>query len=75
MNMSKEQIGMAVQAGLELLGPESEVKIPSKLNDGVFFLKGLLAGIGQGRISLAAAVQKEPNKEVAKAVKKAAAKK
>lgn len=59
MNMSKEQVQMAVQSGLELLGPESEVKVPTKLNDGVFFLKGLLAGIAQGRISLSTAVQEE----------------
>lgn len=57
MNMNKEQIGMAIKAGLELLGPDSEVAIPAKLNDGVFFLKGLLGGIAQGKISLGDAVQ------------------
>jgi hypothetical protein len=57
MNMNKEQIGMAVQAGLELLGPESGVVIPVKLNDGVFFLKGLLVGIAQGKISLSSVEQ------------------
>jgi hypothetical protein len=60
MNMTQEQVRMAIEAGLELLAPESEIKIPTKLNDGVFFLKGLLAGIAQGRLTLATAVQEEP---------------
>ena len=60
MNMTKEQVALAVQSGMELLGPESEVQIPAKLGDGVFFLKQLLIGIGQGQIALSPAVQKEP---------------
>lgn len=62
MNMNREQITLAVEAGLELLSPESDIKIPAKLNDGIFFLKGLLAGVAQGKISLSAAIQQEPPK-------------
>lgn len=52
MNMTKEQIGAAVNAGLELLGPESEIKIPVKMNDSVFLLRQLLIFIAQGRVAL-----------------------
>ena len=51
---------MAIHAGLELLGPESNVAIPAKLNDGAFLLKQLLNGIAQGKIALAPAMQQEP---------------
>lgn len=60
MNLNREQVGMAIQAGLELLGPESDVAIPAKLNDGVFLLKQLLGGIAQGKIALSPAVEQEP---------------
>jgi hypothetical protein len=60
MNMNKDQLELAVRAGLELLGPESEVAIPAKLTDGVFFLKGLLGGIAQGAISLNSVMQDAP---------------
>lgn len=53
MNMTKEQVQLAVSSGMELLGPDSEVAIPAKLTDGVFFLKQLLISIGQGQIALA----------------------
>lgn len=50
--MNKEQVTMAIQAGMVLLGPDSDVQIPAKLNDGVFLLKQLLGGIGSGQIAL-----------------------
>jgi len=60
MNMNKEQVGLAIQSGLELLGPESEVSIPAKLNDGVFLLKQLLQAVATGQIALAPATQEKP---------------
>lgn len=51
--MNKEQIAAAIQAGLELLGPESNTPVPARLNDGIFILKQLLVGIAQGQIALA----------------------
>ena len=60
MNLNREQVGMAIQAGLELLGPESDVAIPAKLNDGVFLLKQLMGGIAQGKIALSPSIQQEP---------------
>ena len=50
--MEKGHVQMAIQAGLELLGPESGGSIPTKLNDGIFFLKQLLYNIGQGNYAL-----------------------
>ena len=60
MNISKEQVALAVQSGLELLGPKSEFPVPARMNDGVFFLRQLLIGIGQGQIALSSALQQEP---------------
>lgn len=60
MNMTKEQVGMAVNAGLELFGPKSEVKIPVRMNDSVFLLKQLLVSIAQGKTGLTAVDQKPP---------------
>lgn len=60
MNLNREQVGMAIHAGMELLGPESDVAIPAKLNDGVFLLKQLLGGIAQGKIALSPAVEQAP---------------
>lgn len=57
--MNKEQVALAVNSGLELLGPESEVQVPAKLNDGVFFLRQFLTMIGQGRLAIVPATQKE----------------
>lgn len=80
--MNKEQVAIAVQAGLELLGPESNTPIPARLNDGVFMLKQLLVGIAQGQIALAPGqAATEPPATAPKpapvpqAVKKAASKK
>ena len=73
--MNKEQVQLAVSAGLELLGPNSDVSIPAKLNDGVFILKQLLAAIAQGHIGLSSTTQPEipapSSPQVAEAVKKA----
>lgn len=57
--MNKQQIEIAVGAGLELLGEKSELSIPVKLNDGVFLLKQFLLGIANGQLGIAPAMQKE----------------
>lgn len=57
MEFNKETVGLAVKTGLELLGDESEITIPAKLNDGVFFLKQLLVAIAKGELSLGNAVE------------------
>ncbi len=56
--MNKEQVALAVNAGLELLGPNSDLPIPAKLNDGVFFLRQFLSNVGQGRLAIVPATQK-----------------
>lgn len=60
MNITKEQVEVAVESGLELLGPNSEIAVPVELIDGVFFLKLLLSGIAAGRIALSPTVHQEP---------------
>jgi len=55
--MNKQQVELAVNAGLELLGPESDVAVPVKLNEGIFFLRAMLTGIATGNIGLAPTTQ------------------
>ncbi len=58
--MNKQQVELAVGAGLELLGEKSEVIIPVRLNDGAFFLKQLLMLIASGQMGLQPTVQTDP---------------
>lgn len=58
--MNKEQVEIALGAGLELLGEKSEIVIPVKLNDGVFMLKQLLLAIANGQLGLTPVTQPEP---------------
>ena len=59
--MDKQQVEMAIGAGLELLGDKSDVTIPVRLNDGIFLLKQLLHLIGSGQMALQPAMQnREP---------------
>ncbi len=82
--MNKQQVEIAVGAGLELLGDKSEITIPVKLNDGVFLLKQLLMLLVQGQLGLTPTVQTDqpesqrppiPKAEVRKAVRKVLRKK
>ena len=57
--MNKEQISLAVNAGLELLGPDSQVQVPARLNDGVFFLRQFLGSLAQGRLAITPVMQSE----------------
>ena len=59
MNMNKQQVEMAIGAGLELLGEKSEVVVPIKLNDGIFLLKQLLMSIANGTIGLTPTTQQD----------------
>lgn len=58
--MNKQEVELAVGAGLELLGKDSEVPIPARLNDGVFLLKQLLLLVASGQLGLMPTVQKKP---------------
>lgn len=60
MNMNKQQVEVAIGAGLELLGEKSDVPIPARLNDGVFLLKQLLMSIGNGSLGLTPTQQQPP---------------
>ncbi len=76
--MNKQQVELAVGAGLELLGDKSETAIPAKLNDGIFFLKQLLMLIAQGQLGLTPTVQEPsptPPKKVGEAIQKTSGKK
>ena len=55
--MNKQQVELAIGSGLELLGDKSEVAIPTRLNDGIFFLKQLLHLIASGQMGLQPTVQ------------------
>lgn len=52
--MNREQIAQAIGAGLELLGPQSNISVPARLVDGVHLLKLLLGGIAQGEVAISA---------------------
>jgi hypothetical protein len=52
MNLNKQQVELALSAGLELLGDKSEVVVPVKLNDGIFLLKQLMMAIANGQLGL-----------------------
>lgn len=82
MQFTQEHVQMAVEAGLALTNPESDLlEVFRKHGGGVSLLRSLLAGIANGQIALAPATQQgdpeppkepeaTPNKKVAK--KKAA---
>lgn len=59
--MNKQQVELAVGTGLQVLGDSSDIAIPAKHNDGVFFLKQLLNAIATGQLALQPTMQ-EPGK-------------
>ena len=65
MNMNREQIGLAVRTGVELLGETSQLTIPVRMNDGVFLLRQLLVQIGSGQIALSAVPQAPTPEQIA----------
>jgi len=62
--MNRQQVEMAVGAGLELLGDNSDIAIPAKLLSGTFLLKQLLLAIGQGQMGLTPTAQTPPQPEL-----------
>ena len=62
--MNKEQIELGLRTGLDLLGPESDVKFAMRQVDGVVMLRQFLIGVLQGHLHIVvnpqAAVQGEP---------------
>lgn len=55
--MTKDQIAIGVNAGLAFFGPDSKAKIPSELNDGIFFLKQFLGNVAQGKLAITPVVE------------------
>lgn len=55
--MDKQQVEVAIAAGLELLGDKSNIAIPARLSTGVFFLKNMLLQIAQGQLVLQQAME------------------
>ncbi len=76
MNLTNEVLEKAVRAGLDLLGPESDIAIPAKMNDGIFMLRQILGKIAAGEIMLVPSTTKEPQQTAtAEAVQQELAKK
>lgn len=50
--MNQQQVESAIRSGLDVLGPESDVPIPAKHNEGIFFLRLLLTMIAQGKLGI-----------------------
>lgn len=62
MNFTKEQVEIALQAGLSLTNPESDLlEVFRKHAAGVMILRQLLMGIGSGEIALSPATQPDPD--------------
>ncbi|KKL16930.1 hypothetical protein LCGC14_2490660 [marine sediment metagenome] len=61
MNLTKEQVEIALAAGLSLTNPESDLlEVFRKHAAGVMILRQLLMGIGSGEIALSPATQLDP---------------
>ena len=58
--MNKQQVESAVNTGMELLGPKSEIPVPVRLHDGIANLKQLLFLIASGQLALAPTTQEAP---------------
>ena len=75
MNMTKEQVQVAIAAGLALTNPESEAPIPMKHASGAVILHQLLLAIGSGQVRLESATPDQPPKPPKPTRKKATRKK
>ena len=62
--MTKDQIALGVSTGLTFFGPNSKAKIPSKFNDGIFFLKQFLNGVAQGELAITPVLQEDESEDV-----------
>ena len=61
MNFTKEQVQVALNAGLALMNPESDLlEVFRKHAAGILMLRQLLIGIGQGEIVLSSATVPDP---------------
>lgn len=62
--MNKEQIQLALAAGLALTDPGTDLlDVFRKHAGGIIMLRQLLIGIGSGQVTLATATQEEPPKD------------
>ena len=57
MQITRQQLEVAVAAGLTLTNPESETLVPIKFTKGVEILHQILIGIGSGQLLLRAVEQ------------------
>lgn len=62
--MNKEQIELGLRTGLELIGPNSDLKLTMKQLDGVVMLRHFLSSIMQGHLHIVvnpnAGLQEQP---------------
>lgn len=70
MQLTSELLEKAVKSGLAVLGPESEISIPAKHNEGIFYLRAILTSLAKGEASLTPAKPQDhppsPNESPAK---------
>jgi hypothetical protein len=60
MQLTSELLEKAVKSGLAVLGPESEISIPAKHNEGIFYLRAILTSLAKGEASVTPAQPKAP---------------
>ena len=61
--MNREQIAIAIKAGLELLSEKSDIEVPVRMAHGVHLLNLLLNGIARGEVAISPVLQ-QPEVEV-----------
>ena len=77
MQLTNEQVQVAVAAGLAMTDPDSNAVVPMKHASGAIILRQLLLSVAQGQVSFAPVVQQEqpPTDGLDEARKKAIKKK
>lgn len=64
MQLTNELLEKAVKSGLAVLGPESEISIPAKHNEGIFYLRAILTSLAKGEASITPAEQPPKDRPV-----------
>lgn len=59
MQLTNEQVQVAVAAGLAMTDPDSNAVVPMKHASGAIILRQLLLSVAQGQVSFAPVVQQE----------------
>lgn len=60
MNISKEQVELAIGAGLAVIGEKADTAIPAKYITGIQILRQLLILIGSGQVALSPTMKQAP---------------